>query len=199
MSLQTSSTAPQAFIAHAQPPRMTLGRAALLKLMACYSELDYSLGKTEIQTLGYFLQVTNVLPDLAYVRHIYGPFSTQMDHALERMKGHYITTSDDPDGQSEIHPTHRAQEEANAFLIAQDHTEHLASINRVSELIDGYQTPYGLELLATVHWIAHNAPHACNADEAVQAAQAWSERKARVMRPEHIHKAWHHLVSKQWI
>lgn len=186
-------------IDHANHTRMSLGRAALLKLMASYRELDYNLGKAEVQKLGYFLQVSGMLPDLAFVQHALGPFSARMDHAIERMVGHYIEEAHDPDGQPEIRPLAQALAEADTFLAAEDQTEHLAGINRVSDLIDGYQTPYGMELLATVHWVAHNEPHARSADEAVQAVHAWNERKARVMKPEHIHQAWDHLASKRWI
>lgn len=191
--------APQTMVAHTKRPRMTLGRAALLKVMAAYSELDYSLSKIEVQKLGYFLQVSNVLPDLAYAKGQFGPYSDTMRHVLERMESHYIEGLGDHDSPSEMRPLPQALAEADAFLTAEDQAEPLAGINRVSDLIDGYQTPYGMELLATVHWVAHNEPHACNADEAVLAVHAWNERKARVMKPEHIHKAWNHLASKRWI
>ncbi|HNS02072.1 MAG TPA: hypothetical protein PKM78_06790 [Anaerolineae bacterium] len=45
--------------------------------------------------------------------------------------------------------------EAMAFL--RSHTDTNARFDRVTQLVDGFETPFGLELLATVHWVmAHD-------------------------------------------
>ncbi len=190
---------PQKMIAHTSRPKMTRGRAALVKLMAAYSELDYSLSKIEVQKLGYFLHVAGVLPDLGYVKGKFGPYSDQLRHVLERMESHYIQGLGDHDSPAEIRPLPEALSDADAFLSSSDESEHRAKIESLAELISGYQTPYGMELLATVHWVARNDAHAKSADEAITAVHAWNDRKARVMRPEHIRSAWNHLASQGWI
>ena len=72
--------------------------------------------------------------------------------------------------------------------------------NKVSELIEGYETPFGMELLSTVHWVAAHDDHARRSpDEAVRGVHAWNDRKATTMRPEQIRAAWGHLRETGWI
>ena len=65
------------------------------------------------------------------------------------------------------------------------------------ELVEGFETPYGLELLATVHWVLARGD--ASDDEAVLAAvREWSPRKGRMFTPEHIAVALDALRSKGW-
>jgi O-acetyl-ADP-ribose deacetylase (regulator of RNase III) len=53
-------------------PRMTPGRAAILKSIDTYRELNYGLTKIEVQKLGYFLQVAGQDLRLQFEKHLYG-------------------------------------------------------------------------------------------------------------------------------
>jgi hypothetical protein len=73
-----------------------------------------------------------------------------------------------------------------------------ADADRVVELIDGFETPYGLELLATTHWVTTNE----DADTAASAAQrvrAWSHRKQHLFTDEHVAVAWERLDDGGWL
>ena len=71
---------------------------------------------------------------------------------------------------------------------------------RVNHLIEGFETPYGMELLASVHWLAvHETPAARTQEDAVAGVQAWNERKRQMFRPDHIHVAWDRLTAGGWI
>jgi hypothetical protein len=49
-----------------------------------------------------------------------------------------------------------AVKEAEILLAGEKDTQE--RLTRVSALIEGYETPYGLELLSTVHWVVvHDA------------------------------------------
>ncbi|MEJ7710956.1 MAG: hypothetical protein WKF84_14100 [Pyrinomonadaceae bacterium] len=64
-------------------------------------------------------------------------------------------------------------------------------MEHVTRLIEGFETPFGLELLATVHWVAQENPVArTDVAVAVREVQAWSERKLRAFNPETIEIAW---------
>jgi hypothetical protein len=71
-------------------------------------------------------------------------------------------------------------------------------ISKVAALIEGFQSPYGLELLSTVHWVA-TREQADNPVKAIAAIQEWNKRKQHLMKPAHIEVAWHHLVDQGWI
>jgi hypothetical protein len=56
-----------------------------------------------------------------------------------------------------------------------------------------------MELLSTVHWVATRIPQAKTLDGAIRAVHGWNERKEKLMSPDHIRLAWHHLAEHQWI
>ena len=88
--------------------------------------------------------------------------------------------------------------QAEAFLLAQ--TASQSRFDEVAALIEGYETPFGMELLSSVHWVAtHDADAAQSADNAVRAVHAWNERKATTMKPEQIRAAWSHLKERGWL
>ena len=91
-----------------------------------------------------------------------------------------------------------AAAEADAFLASQGASQ--ARLDEVASFIEGYETPFGMELLSSVHWVAtHDADAAASADATVQAVHAWNERKATTMKPEQIHGAWSHLKERGWL
>ena len=135
-------------------PRMTPARAMFIKLMDAYAALDYSRTLLEVQKLAYFLQEAGEPLRLKYEAGHYGPFAPNLNKVLEVMEGHFIRGYGDrqkPDAEIELLPG--AIEEASSFLA--DKPESLRRLDRVGRLIEGFETPYGMELLATVHWLAH--------------------------------------------
>ena len=67
----------------------------------------------------------------------------------------------------------------------------------MADLIEGFETPFGMELLSTVHWVAaHEA--ATTPEQAIQKTYAWSDRK-RMFREQHIRTAWTVLERKGWL
>ena len=60
-------------------------------------------------------------------------------------------------------------------------------LERVAELIEGYETPYGMELLSSVHRVAlHGDSPARTEESAVEAIHSWNERKGRMFQEQHI-------------
>lgn len=184
-------------------PKMTPARALFVKLMDAYSALDYSRTLLEVQKLAYFLQAAGQPLRLKYVPHIYGPYADNLNKVLEVMEGHFVRgygDSQKPGAEIELLPG--AVDEADAFL--SDDAEARQRLARVAELIEGFETPYGMELLATVHWVAHHASPgtaepARDADQAISAVHAWNSRKRQMFQPDHVRVAWGHLTDAGWI
>lgn len=181
-------------------PKMTPGRAAILKVLDTYRELGYGLSKIEVQKLAYFLQEAGQGLKLTFVAHEYGPYSDQLRHVLNKMEGHYIRGVGDGVVDAEIEPMPEALTEADAFLAtAEDGAQLNHRVAKVAQLIDGFQSPYGMELLATVYWVTRHAPFAHNPAEALQAIRNWNDRKRQLMQSEHVEIAWRRLVDEGWI
>jgi O-acetyl-ADP-ribose deacetylase (regulator of RNase III) len=179
-------------------PRMTPARALLVKLMEQYASLAYRLTLLEIQKLAYFLQEAGEPLLLRYEPGHYGPYAANLNKVLERIEGHLIRgygDSQKPD--AEIGLLAGATEEANALLVS--HQESQARLARVGELIEGFETPYGMELLSSVHWVAKHGDCVRGADDAIAAVHAWNDRKRRMFAADHIRVAWAELAKEGWI
>ena len=180
-------------------PRMTPGRAAILKVLDTYRELNYGLSKIEIQKLAYFLQEAGEPLDLRFEKHGFGPYSDRLRHALNRMEGHFIRGVGDGVVEAEIEPTADASAEAEGFIAHQEHRALAERVARVGRLIEGYQSPYGMELLSSVHWVATHEPETHSLDDAICAIGRWNDRKRALMRPEHVASAWQRLKDEGWL
>lgn len=180
-------------------PRMTPGRAAIVKVLDTYRELNYGLSKVEVQKLAYFLQEAGGPLDLLFVKHQYGPYSDALRHALNSMEGHFIRGLGDGVVEAEIEPTEDALVEAEAFMAEKQHSALADQVARVGRLIEGYQSSYGMELLASVHWVATRERGVDSVDDAVVAVHEWNDRKRQLMKPEHIAAAWQRLASEGWL
>lgn len=184
-------------------PHMTPARALFIKLMDAYSALDYSRTLLEVQKLAYFLQEAGEPLRLNYEAGHYGPYAPNLNKVLEVMEGHFIRgygDSQKPEAEIELLPG--AVDEASAFLA--DKRDSLTRLEQVADLIEGFETPYGMELLATVHWVAHyggrqgEAP-AADVDAATNVVHAWNPRKQNIFKPDHIRAAWMQLGQRGWM
>lgn len=180
-------------------PDMTPARALFVKLMQQYLELAYRLTLLEIQKLAYFLQEAGEPLRLRYEAGHYGPYAANLNKVLERIEGHFTRgygDSQKPD--VEIDLLEGAMEEADGFL--SDCPDSVQRLEQVSKLIDGFETPYGMELLSSVHWVAkHGSPAAKTAAEAVEQVHAWNARKREMFRDEHVQVAWDRLAEAGWL
>jgi O-acetyl-ADP-ribose deacetylase (regulator of RNase III) len=190
---------PKSMEVRTKRPRMTAGRAAIVKMLGAYRELNYGLSKIEVQKLAYFLQEAGGPLDLPFVKHHYGPYSDTLRHALNAMEGHFIRGLGDGVVEAEIEPTEDALEEAETFIAEQQHAALAGPIERVARLIEGYQSSYGMELLASVHWVATHEPDVKSLDDAIVAIHAWNDRKRLLMKPQHITSAWRRLEAEGWL
>ena len=159
-------------------PKITAGRAALVALMRRYlgALLDPSISLLEVHKLVYFLQAAGEPLRLRYVKAPYGPYAENLRHVLQAVEGHlvsgYADGGDAPDKPLSLVPG--AVEEAEQFLSAHSATHE--RLDRTAALVEGFETPYGLELLSTVHWVATEEGAASPA-EMTEAVHRWNTRK----------------------
>lgn len=180
-------------------PKLTTARSLFVMLMDRYKSLDYQLTQLEVQKLGYFLQEAGQPLRLRYHEARYGPYADNLNKVLEHLEGHYTqgySGDRSPDVEIELLPG--AVPAANTFL--RDDAEARGRLDRVAQLIEGFETPYGMELLASLHWLAtHRECKARDADEALRDLHAWNDRKKQVFKASHAAIAWKRLVDEGWI
>lgn len=178
-------------------PNMTLGRAVLLSILNQYIQPGYRLSLLEVQKLAYLLQSAGEQLKLNFVKQQFGPYAENLNHVLQRIDGHFIRGYGDRSRQSSIRLDEMALDEAKIFL--NSHENSINRIQRVTELIEGFETPYGLELLSTIHWlnnekpdIEHNLPYY------LEGFSNWNKRKKETFATNHIEIAFNHLNDSGW-
>lgn len=182
-------------------PKMTPGRAALIGLVDCYLRglLDPFVSLLEIHKLMYFMQEAGEPLRLKFEAKSFGPYATNLRQVLARLDQHYTqgygAGQDSHNTPIELLPG--AVEEAKAFLAK--NRETLTRMDRVAALIDGFEDPYGMELLSSVHWVMKHEPETqASSDAALNAVHRWGTQKRHRLKPEHIRKAWQRLKEQRW-
>jgi len=189
--------APDSLRVATKRPKMTLVRAAVLSLIEQYAPRGYRVSMLEIQKLAYFLESAGEPLNLSFEKARYGPYSEKLHHVLQRIDGHFVRGYGDRTQEISLHPLPDAIAEAQAVIEA--HPETHARLGRVGALIEGYETPYGVELLSSVHWVAQENPAARqHARCAAEDVHAWNEHKHH-FRADHITLAWRQLHAQHWI
>ncbi len=180
-------------------PHMTAGRAALIGLIRRYlaAAMDPWVTLLEIHKLMYFMQEAGQPLRLRYEKGFYGPYATNLRHVLNEIEGHFIggygDAADHPNTQIRLIPeaTHQAED----FLAEDEETRQ--RFDQVADLIEGFETPFGMELLTTIHWVV-TQEGVTSPEDAVAKVYAWNARK-RMFGQEHLRVAWDTLVERGWM
>jgi O-acetyl-ADP-ribose deacetylase (regulator of RNase III) len=180
-------------------PKMTPGRAALVGLMDRYllALMDPSITLLEVHKLMYFLQAAGEPLRLRYAKAWYGPYAENLRHVLAEVEGHliagYASEGDAPDAELALLPG--AASDADSFLSSNAQTQR--RFDRVARLVEGYETPFGLELLATIHWVATHEG-AGDRPQIEDATRRWGHRKRQFTQSQ-IGLGVDRLESQDWL
>ena len=82
------------------------------------------------------------------------PYAENLRHVLREIEGYFVSGyadgGDAPDKQLEA----RAGRRGGCRHFSSDHPDTRAPLRPGCRLVEGFETPFGLELLSTVHWVA---------------------------------------------
>jgi len=193
------SPAPERMTHVREVPKMTAGRAALVELIHRYlgGLLDPTVTLLEVHKLMYFMQEAGEPLRLRYTQAPYGPYAENLRHVLHAIEGHlvsgYADGGDAPDKLLTLVPG--AIDEAEHFL--EQHDDTRSRFDRVAALVEGFESPFGLELLSTVHWVIAREG-AGILDDVVARTYAWNPRKRQFTRRQ-IDIAMRVLREKGWV
>jgi len=180
-------------------PNMTLRQAALIGLIDRYLNglLDPFITVLEVHKLMYFMQTAGQPLELKFAKAPYGPYAENLRHVLYAVEGYFISVyadgGDAPDKVLELVPG--AVQDA-ATVLNQSHMAR-RRFDRVTDLVEGFESSFGLELLSTVHWVLECDSPAMR-DDLIARTHGWNERKKRFS-PMQIHLAADVLVEKGWV
>lgn len=143
-----------------EAPEMTPGRAALVMLMDRYLSGQPgkagTLPESKVHELMYFLQVAGEPLQLDYSEGNGGLYAGDLRRVLRKMEGRWISGRHNARDESgtlfKLIPG--AIEDAKGFLV--DLPDTRGRVSRVGALMEGFETPLGVKLLASVHWAVHS-------------------------------------------
>ncbi len=189
----------KAMRATAKVPNMTAGRAALIGLIEQYLRglLDPVVTLLEIHKLMYFMQEAGQPLKLKYEKAFYGPYATNLSHVLKHVEGHYVcgyADGGDAPGK-EITLIPGAMQDAEKFLVGEPDT--VERFKKVADLVCGFESPFGMELLSSVHWVV-TKEDAKTLDDVISAIYGWNDSKRQFSKIQ-IETALKILQEKSWI
>lgn len=141
---------------------LTPARALIAELVRRYWVLGMECSLLEIQKLAWFLErAIEKLPstenplNLKFIAHKFGPYANRLEHLLNNLDGSYLHC-DKRISDAEITDVIWFDQDRKAFLqtyLKTEAREYSQALERTAELIDGFESPFGMELLATVDWL----------------------------------------------
>lgn len=142
---------------------LTPARALMAELIRRYSVLGLDCTNLEVQKLGWFM--TRVIRKrriddplkLKYVAHKFGPYADNLKHLLDRLDGSYLHCEkrlSDAGPSDLIWFEDSKRSTVEAFLQSEECTPYHDALEETAAVIDGFESPLGMELLATVDWMA---------------------------------------------
>jgi hypothetical protein len=141
--------------------RLTPARALIAELVRRYWVLGMECTLLEIQKLAWFLErsIEQYAPNnplkLQFIAHKYGPYANRLDHLLNNLDGSYLhcdrRISDA--GPLDIIWFDDGRKDFLAAYLNSEARSYAAALDKTAALIDGFESPFGMELLATVDWL----------------------------------------------
>ena len=193
--------------------KLTPARALVLELIRRYLVIGMDCSPLEVQKLVYMLN-RNIISkglkdpfDLTFEVNKYGPYADDLRHLLNSLDGYYLNSdkriADSKAFDSTIRFNYGYKKELQSYLENQG-SEYLSVLNKVSQLIDGFESPYGMELLATVDWLVYKEGISPTLNGIKQGlknwfsesnSNRWAQRKLKVFDDKSLTMAIEHMAE----
>lgn len=141
--------------------KLTPARALIAEAVRRYSILGMECTLLEVQKIAYFLELAverrsldNPLR-LDFIANRYGPFAQKLTHLLNAMDGSYLHCGKRlaDAGPLDVIWFDEGKREKVASYLGSEAKKYAPILDETSILIDGFESPLGMELLATVDWL----------------------------------------------
>lgn len=142
--------------------KLTPARALIAELIRRYGVLGMECSLLEVQKLAWFLEraIERFSPQnnplkLQFVAHKYGPYANRLSHLLDSLDGSYLHCEkriSDADPLNVIWFDDERKTLVQTYLKTEAKI-YEAALEYTAQLIDGFESPFGMELLATVDWL----------------------------------------------
>ena len=192
--------------------KLTPARAMMAEMIRRYEVMGFDCSILEAQKLAWFL--TRAVGKLGlhdpisaqFSANRYGPYSDRIRHLLDNLDGSYLTCEQRVADARTFDPIRfrfDRQDKVTAYLTTPEAKPFRPALDLATEIVDGFQSPHGLELLATVDWLSSQSNVELDAGSMIDAIANWpgpegsAERKRKIFTRSHIEVAIEHLRAVQ--
>ena len=142
--------------------KLTPARAIIAEIIRRYWVLGIECTLLEIQKLAWFISVSIADLDLddpfklAFQADRFGPYSDRLRHLLNSLDGSYLHCDkriNDAGPLDVIWFDDAKREILELYLATSEARVYRSVLEFTSRIIDGFESPLGMELLATVDWL----------------------------------------------
>lgn len=184
-------------------PKMTPIRAALMLAFERYSQRSTEMGQSdngilsivEAQKVAYFLQLAGWNSDLEFIPSHYGPYAQTIDQFISSVEGHFVRGYGDGSTGSKATLTLDPDALTEAHRVLDQSDEYQETLLRFEQIVDGFEFPYGVELLSTVHYVITMESNPPTIDKVMHAINSWSQRKGELFKEKQALLAYRHLIQ----
>lgn len=141
---------------------LTPARASIAELIRRYSILGIQCSLLEVQKLGYFLDRFNAKLAVAsfefnFAANKFGPYSEKLRHMLDGLDGSYLHCDKRLSDAGPFDPIafDESKRDVVALYLKTEGKNNLPALEATAALIDGFESPLGMELLSTVDWLVN--------------------------------------------
>lgn len=174
--------------------KLTPARAMLIYLLFKYEASGEQSSLFVANKLAYFLQRRGEKLRLKFEAHHYGPYTVQLNHVLMHLNGVYLKGME----QNQAKPfeplwlNYDKYSEVETYIKNTTDFEQKQRLDDVLKLLQGFESTFSLELLATVDFVS-TANRSSSIHEVQKSIVSWSNRKANLFENKQIEIAYNHL------
>ena len=162
--------------------KLTPARALMAELVRRYCVLGIDCSVLEVQKLGWFLQRgVNRLGDCEplnfnFAANKFGPYSHRLTKLLDNLDGSYLCCNKrmadaGPSDHIWFNPSKR--DIVHTYLYSGEGKTFSKALEWSSKVIDGFESPLGMELLSTIDWLMERQGIAPTTLEVLNGLRNW--------------------------
>lgn len=175
--------------------KLTPARALVAEMVRRYSLLGIDCSVLEVQKLAWFIergvkryQLDDPLK-FQFSANKYGPYSHNLSKLLDALDGSYLHCDKrlaDAGPMDLIWFNDAKKDRVAVYLSAGDGKAYIGALEWATSVIDGFESPFGMELLATVDWLQQKESVGSSVDKVKSGLGSWaggasaSARKQRI-------------------
>lgn len=141
---------------------LTPARALVAELVRRYWVLGIECSLLEVQKLAWFMErnIERSAPDnplkLEFQANKFGPYADRLRHLLDALDGSYLHCNkrlSDASPHDVIWFDDARKDYVAAYLKSDKAKPYIEALQTTQDVIDGFESPLGMELLASVDWL----------------------------------------------